>query len=36
MKKKADIACLHGQMVNEGKLFECHGCGSKKFVWYSE
>lgn len=24
------------QMVNEGKLFECHGCGSKKFVWYSE
>lgn len=27
---------LHRQMVNEGKLFECHGCGSKKFVWYSE
>jgi len=24
------------QMVNEGKLFECHGCGSKKFVWYNE
>ena len=27
---------LHRQMVNEGKLFECHGCGSKKFVWYNE
>lgn len=23
-------------MVNNGKLFECYGCGSKKFVWYSE
>ena len=23
------------QMVREGKLFECHGCGSKKFVWYA-
>lgn len=23
------------QMVKEGKLFECHGCGSKKFVWYA-
>lgn len=23
-------------MVQEGKLFECHGCGSKKFVWYAE
>lgn len=21
-------------MVQEGKLFECYGCGSKKFVWY--
>ena len=21
-------------MVKEGKLFECYGCGSKKFVWY--
>lgn len=26
---------LHKQMVKEGKLFECHGCGSKKFVWYA-
>lgn len=24
------------QMVNEGKLFECYGCGSKKYVWYKE
>ena len=23
-------------MVQEGKLFECYGCGSKKFVWYAE
>lgn len=23
-------------MVKEGKLFECYGCGSKKFVWYAE
>ena len=22
-------------MVQEGKLFECYGCGSKKFVWYA-
>lgn len=22
-------------MVAEGKLFECYGCGSKKFVWYA-
>ena len=25
---------LHKTMVKEGKLFECYGCGSKKFVWY--
>ena len=23
-------------MVQEGKLFECYGCGSKKFVWYAD
>ena len=23
-------------MVKEGKLFECYGCGSKKFVWYKK
>ena len=27
---------IHKQMVKEGKLFECHGCGSKKFVWYAD
>lgn len=26
----------HKKMVAEGKLFECHGCGSKKYVWYSK
>lgn len=26
---------MHKQMVKQGKLFECHGCGSKKFVWYA-
>ena len=26
----------HKQMVKEGKLHECHGCGSKKFVWYKK
>ena len=25
---------IHKQMVKQGKLFECHGCGSKKFIWY--
>lgn len=24
------------QMVLDGKLFECYGCGSKKFVWYNQ
>lgn len=24
---------MYKQMVQEGKLFECYGCGSKKFVW---
>ena len=23
-------------MVNKGELFECYGCGSKKFVWYKD
>ena len=23
-------------LVEQGKLFECYGCGSKKFVWYKE
>lgn len=27
---------MYKQMVEEGKLFECYGCGSKKFVWYKE
>lgn len=26
----------HKELVKQGKLFECHGCGSKKFVWYAE
>lgn len=26
----------HKRLVAEGKLSECHGCGSKKYVWYSE
>lgn len=26
----------HKEMVKQGKLFECHGCGSKKYVWYKE
>lgn len=24
------------EMVDKGLLFECHGCGSKKYVWYAE
>ena len=27
---------MHKQMVAEGKLYECHGVGSKKYVWYNE
>ena len=23
-------------MVEQGKLFECYGAGSRKFVWYNE
>lgn len=23
-------------MVDKGELFECYGCGSKKFVWYKD
>lgn len=26
----------HKELVKQGKLFECHGCGSKKFVWYAD
>lgn len=26
----------HKQLVREGKMFECHGCGSKKFAWYKQ
>lgn len=26
----------HKALVAEGKLYECHGCGSKKYVWYKK
>lgn len=25
----------HMELVRQNKLYECHGCGSKKFVWYA-
>ena len=26
---------MHKEMVEKGLLYQCHGCGSKKYVWYA-
>ena len=33
INRNAYAYSMYKQMVQEGKLFECYGCGSKKFVW---